>query len=158
MVNFICILCMCTCLVMFNSLQPPRTAASQALLSMEFSRQKYQRGLRFLSPGDLLYKERGTEPESCSSCIGRQILYHWVTWELCTLYHSLKKKINSYSAKDDYRLSQENTETMVRNSGHVKHYGIWYSLKKKKKPFKIRKKTLTVRILFYKISVFAKFL
>ena len=31
-------------------------------------------------------------------------------------------------------------------------------LKKKKKTFKIRKKTLTVRILFYKISVFAKFL
>ena len=67
-------------------------------------------------------------------------LLHWKTDSLLLghlgimyIVPQLKKKFNSYSAKDDYRLSQENTETMVRNSGHVKHYGIWYSLKKKKK-------------------------
>ena len=35
------------------TLETPRTVALQALLSMEFSRQEYQRGLPFPSPGDL---------------------------------------------------------------------------------------------------------
>ena len=35
------------------TLETPRTVALQALLSMEFSRQEYQCGLPFPSPGDL---------------------------------------------------------------------------------------------------------
>ena len=35
------------------TLETPRTVALQALLSMEFSRQEYQHGLPFPSPGDL---------------------------------------------------------------------------------------------------------
>lgn len=38
-----------------------------------------------------------------------------------------------HSAKCDYRLSQVDTEVMVRNSGHVKYYGTWYSKKLKNK-------------------------
>ena len=40
----------------------PWTVAHQALLSREFSRQKYQSGLLFLSPGDL--PDPGIEPRS----------------------------------------------------------------------------------------------
>jgi len=48
---------------------------------MEFSRQEYWSGLPFPSPGDL--PDPGIEPESpCVSCIGRQILYHYATWEV----------------------------------------------------------------------------
>ena len=39
---------------MSNSLQPPRTVACQAPLSIEFSRQEYWSRLPFPSPGDLL--------------------------------------------------------------------------------------------------------
>ena len=43
----------------------PGTAACQAPLSMEFSRQEYRSGLPFLSPGDL--PNPGTELESPAS-------------------------------------------------------------------------------------------
>ena len=42
------------CLVMSNSFVTPWTAASQAPLSMRFSKQDYCTGLPFSSPGDLL--------------------------------------------------------------------------------------------------------
>ena len=52
------------------------TAACQAPLSMEFSRQEYWSEFPFPSPGDL--PNSGMEcVSSCSSCIGRQTLYHW---------------------------------------------------------------------------------
>ena len=50
----------------------PWTAACQASLSMEFSRQEYWNGLPFPSPGDL--PGLGIEPTSLVSCIGRLIL------------------------------------------------------------------------------------
>ena len=49
----------------FSRVQPfltPWTAARQAPLSMKLSRQEYQSGLPFLSPGDL--PDPGTEPRS----------------------------------------------------------------------------------------------
>ena len=55
-------------------------SAHQAPLSMRFSRQKYWSGLPF-------FPSRGSSPpkdqthDSCISCTGRQILYHWATWE-----------------------------------------------------------------------------
>ena len=48
--------------VMSDSLSDPWTVAHQAPLSMEFSREEYQNGLPFPSPGDLLYP--GIEPKS----------------------------------------------------------------------------------------------
>ena len=49
-------------------------------LSMEFSRQVYWSGLPFPPPGDL--PDQGIKAlSSCVSCTGRQILYHWATWE-----------------------------------------------------------------------------
>ena len=52
----------------------PWTAAHQAPLSMEFSRQEYWSELPFPPPGDL--PNPGTEPESLeSSCTSRRIIY-----------------------------------------------------------------------------------
>ena len=42
-----------SCSVMSDSFSTPWTADHQALLSMEFSRQEYQSGVSFLSPGNL---------------------------------------------------------------------------------------------------------
>ena len=61
----------CRCLV------NPWTVARQAPLSMGFPRQEYWSGLPFSTPGDL--PDPGIKP--CVSCNGRQILYHWATWE-----------------------------------------------------------------------------
>ena len=55
----------------------PWTGAYQAPLSMGFSRQEYQSGLPFPTPGDLYY----SRDQTCVSCIGKQILYHCATWE-----------------------------------------------------------------------------
>lgn len=52
-----------------------------------------------------------------------------------------------HSAKYDYRLSQEDTEAMVRNSGHVKYYATWYSQKLKNKQNGSHYKSCTARLL-----------
>ena len=58
----------------------PWTAASQAPLSMGFSRQEYWSGLPFPPPGDL--PDLGIEPTSFTSIylIGRWIFNHCATW------------------------------------------------------------------------------
>ena len=48
---YACALCVCS--VMSNSFATPWTVASQAHLSMKFSRQEHWSGLPFLPPGDL---------------------------------------------------------------------------------------------------------
>ena len=53
------------------------SVAHQAPLSVEFSRQEYWSGSSFPAPGNLPHP--GIEPRV--SCIGRQVLYHCVTWE-----------------------------------------------------------------------------
>ena len=57
----------------------PWTVVCQAPLSVEFSSQEYWSGLPFPTPGDL--PNPGVEPVSCTSCTGRQVLYHCTTWE-----------------------------------------------------------------------------
>jgi len=52
----------------------PWTAAHQAPLSMEFSREEYWSGLPFPSPGDL--PNPGIEPVSTSPAFGRRDLSH----------------------------------------------------------------------------------
>ena len=56
---------------------------------MVFPRQEYWSGLPFPSPGDLL--NPGVKPRIL---LGRQILYHWATWEipLSVMSYSEKKK------------------------------------------------------------------
>ena len=56
------------------------TVAHQAPQSMGFPRQEYWSGLPFPPPGDFSQPRDRTH----GSCIGRQILYHWVTWEAPT--------------------------------------------------------------------------
>ena len=56
------------------------TVACQAPLSVQFSRQEYWSRLPFPTPEDILDPEiNPTSP--VSHCIGRQILYHFTTWE-----------------------------------------------------------------------------
>ena len=55
------------------------TAAHQALLYMEFSRQEYWTRLPFPPPGSPWPRDR--TPVFWVFCITRQILYHWTTWE-----------------------------------------------------------------------------
>ena len=67
---------------------------AQAPLSMEFSRQDYWSGLPFPSPGG------SSQPpdQTCVSCIGRSILYHWATREaLKELTFTVKSKLGILS-------------------------------------------------------------
>ena len=66
--------------VVADSLWPPWIVDRQAPLSMEFSKQEYWSGLPFPTPGDLPDVRDWTRI-SYVSCIGRQILCHWATWE-----------------------------------------------------------------------------
>ena len=59
------------------TLLTPWTADCQALLSVEFSMQKYWSGLPFPSPGDIF----PTQASNPISCIVKWDLYHWATWE-----------------------------------------------------------------------------
>ena len=73
--------CVCVCVQSLSCVQlleTPWTVAHQAPLSMGFLRQEYWSGLPFPSPGD----PPNPGMSSCISCIGRWILYHWVTWEM----------------------------------------------------------------------------
>ena len=62
------------CSVVTGSLQPLRTEARQAPLSMEFSRQEYWSDLLLHTAGDL--PDPGIESISFVFCIVRQILYY----------------------------------------------------------------------------------
>ena len=67
-----CVLSCFSCVRLFVT---PWTAARQAPLSMEFSRQAYWSGLLCPPSGDL--PNPGSEPVSLTStCIGRWVLYH----------------------------------------------------------------------------------
>ena len=59
--------------VIYDSLWPPWAIASQAPLSLKFSKQEYWSGLPFLSPGETRIKDQGSN-SSLLHC--RQILYH----------------------------------------------------------------------------------
>ena len=54
-----------------------RTVAHRAPLSMRFSRQQYWSGSPFPPPGESSW----SRDQTCVSCIGREILYHWVSRE-----------------------------------------------------------------------------
>ena len=73
----------------------PWTVAHQAPLSMGFSQQGYWSGLPFSPPEGLPNprpKRVFQTHVSCVSCIGRQILYHWATWE-AHIYHKFIWKL-----------------------------------------------------------------
>ena len=52
----------------------------KAPLSMRFSRQEYWSGFLFPPPGESSWPRDWTQ-DSWVSCIGKQIPYHWATWE-----------------------------------------------------------------------------
>ena len=76
--------CMCACSAGQSWTASPWAVASQAFLSMKLYMQEYWSGLLFPTPGD--HPNSGIEPTSCISCIGRQILYHFATWEALVCY------------------------------------------------------------------------
>ena len=65
---------------MLNSFATPWTAACQAPLPTGFPRREYWSRLPFPSPGGFPNPRDGTNISS-GSCIGRQSLYYWATWE-----------------------------------------------------------------------------
>ena len=72
----------CVCSVTSNSFWPPRTVAHQAPLPMEFSR--IQNFPRILERVAISYSRgsswsRNLSHISCTSCIGRRVLYHCAT-------------------------------------------------------------------------------
>ena len=70
----------CVCSVASDSLLL-QGCSPQAPLSMKFSRQEYWSGLPFPPPGD--FPNLGKSAHDFY--IGRQILYHWATWEALAL-------------------------------------------------------------------------
>ena len=73
---------MCVCVFSYVQLfATPWTVTCQDLLSMEFSRQEYWRGLPFPTPGDL--SDPGNEPESLVSpaLTGGFLFCHCATWK-----------------------------------------------------------------------------
>ena len=85
-------MCVCVC-VYAQSFSHVRlyvtlwTVTHQPPLSVRFSRQEYGSGLPFPPPGESSRPRDQTHFQtklacfSCFSCVGRQILYHWATWE-----------------------------------------------------------------------------
>ena len=72
-------LCVCAqLLILVRLFATPWTAAHQALLFMELSRQEYWSGLSFPSPGDLPHP--GIEPEFPASPALRRRFYLCATW------------------------------------------------------------------------------
>ena len=68
--------CCFSCQVVPGSFITPWTVAHRAPLSMRFPWQDYWSGLPFPSPRD--FPTQGSNP---CLLLGRQILYHWATWE-----------------------------------------------------------------------------
>ena len=67
----------------------PWTVVHQSSLSMGFPRQEYWSGLPCPLPGD--HPDAGIESVSC---IGRQIFYHWATWEALQDLRSHPNQLN----------------------------------------------------------------
>ena len=75
--------CMCACLVVFDFLYPHGLQPARLLCPWNFSRHEYWSGLPFPTPADL--PNPVIEPHVLCLPLGRQILYHWATWEACML-------------------------------------------------------------------------
>jgi len=72
------------------------TVACQIPLSMEFSRQEYWRGLPPFSRGSSWLRDW-----TCvfwASCIGRQILNHWATWEIQGMLRHRKRRTENQAS------------------------------------------------------------
>ena len=70
----------CVCVCVLSSVRLFVTpSASQAPLSVEFSRQENWSRLPFPTPRNL--PDPGIKPVSCVSGTGRWVLYHSATWE-----------------------------------------------------------------------------
>ena len=67
------------CSVLCSTLWDPMNYSLPGSMSIEFSRQEYWRGYRFLLWG--IFWPRQHTHISWVSCIGRQILYNWAIWE-----------------------------------------------------------------------------
>ena len=71
--------CMPCCFSRVRLSTTPQTVARKAPLSMGFSRQEAWSGLPFLLQG--IFLTQGSNPCLLRLLVGRQVLYHWATWE-----------------------------------------------------------------------------
>ena len=92
----------CVCVLSFSGISNscnPWTVACQAPLSMQFSRQEYWVATSYFRGSS---QPRNWTQVSYISCIGRQNLYHWVTWEAPFLSYNLLnlyKNTNKFMAQ-----------------------------------------------------------
>ena len=73
----------CACSVITDSLGLCGLYLSRLLCPWRFSGNTTGMGCHFPLPG--IFPTQGLNHISCVSCIGRLILYHWVTWEACKI-------------------------------------------------------------------------
>ena len=100
------------------------TVACQAPTSMGFPRQEYWSELPFPPSGDLVEPE----PASGVSCIGRQSLYHWATWEWCHMCASVHGILHVRILEWSYSLLHGIFPTQGLNSGLLNCKKILYHL------------------------------
>ena len=72
-------MCLHSCSVVSNSLWPHGLQPARLLCPWDFSGKSTGVGCHFRLQG--IFLPQGSNAYLCVSCIGTQILYHWVTWE-----------------------------------------------------------------------------
>ena len=71
--------CVRACSDVYNSLRSYELMPTRLLCPWEFPGMDTGMGCHFLF--QTIFPTQGSSPHLCISCIGRQFLYHWTTWE-----------------------------------------------------------------------------
>ena len=101
------------------------TVAHQAVLSTELSLQEYWSELSFPPPGDL--PDPGIKPTSCTSYIGRWILYHWAIWEVPIQWMNEYKKYDPWCYDDKKCAFKQSLFSNHHALSPQPHLAIWIS-------------------------------
>ena len=98
-IYFVLIMNLCSvlisCSVRSDSLQPHGPSPARLLCPWYFPGKNTEVGCHFFLQGIFL-----TQDWTCSPYIGRQILYHWATWEALTVYLVLSNSWCTISHKE----------------------------------------------------------
>ena len=100
------------------------TVAHQAVLSMRSSQQEYWSELSFCPLGGSSWPRDWTHI-SCVSCIGRQILYHWASWEAPMHWMNEYKKYDPWCCDDKKCAFKHSLFSSYRAPFPQPHLAIW---------------------------------